>query len=444
MKGTIISTAFLGVEMKCARCHDAPSHRSTQEELFQLAAMLQQKPITVPLTSSVPMDRFHNLGRKPMITVTLKPGAKVEPKWPFAEFCDAATGKRLAEDPLDSRDQLAAIITAPQNERFAQVMANRIWKRFMGRGIVEPVDDWEKSKPTHPELLRWLGRELVRQNYDVKAFSRIILNSQAYQRSVDPSLHDASPLYIASYPRRISAEQLVDSLFAATGKLLKTEEVSLDIDGIRDLGNAITLGNPRRAWMLTSTSNERDRPSLNLPRVAAVADVLTAFGWRGARQDPLTQRDESPNSLQPAILANGVMTTWLSTLSDDHTLTEQVLLDQPLPQLVDHLFMRTLTRHPTVAELEKYVAYLKPGYDHRIVSLAVSQDQVQLKKPRINEKYISWSNHLDPQATTLRQEQESAARRGETPTLRLEANWRGRMEDVIWTVINAPEWVYIR
>jgi hypothetical protein len=79
---------------------------------------------------------------------------------------------RSPSDPKDTRDQLATMITAPQNERFAQVIANRIWSRFMGRGIVEPVDDWEKGKPTHPELLKWLGREFVRGGYDMKKLAR--------------------------------------------------------------------------------------------------------------------------------------------------------------------------------------------------------------------------------------------------------------------------------
>jgi hypothetical protein len=223
--------------------------------------MLGSKEIEVPKTSSVPMDRSKPAARKPLITVTLKPGTKVQPKWPFAEFCDEAAAK-LAEDPKDTRDQLAAMITAPQNERFAQVIANRIWSRFMGRGIVEPVDDWEKGKPTHPELLKWLGREFVRGGYDMKHLARLILNSHAYQRATDraegnqPALHQ---------PRAASpqAEQIVDSLFAATGKPFHTEEVCLDIDNTRDLKNAIHLGKPHRSWMLTSTSNERDRPSLS-------------------------------------------------------------------------------------------------------------------------------------------------------------------------------------
>ncbi|MEY5012277.1 MAG: hypothetical protein RLZZ253_3416 [Verrucomicrobiota bacterium] len=64
-KGTVVAAAFLGVEMKCARCHDAPAHASKQEHLFQLAALLANKPLTVPKTSSVPMDRLHTGSRKP-------------------------------------------------------------------------------------------------------------------------------------------------------------------------------------------------------------------------------------------------------------------------------------------------------------------------------------------------------------------------------------------
>ncbi len=71
---------------------------------------------------------------------------------------------------------------APRNERFSQVMANPRWKRLMGRGIVEPAEDWERGTPSHPELLRWLAREFVRGGYDVKQLSRLILNSHAYQR----------------------------------------------------------------------------------------------------------------------------------------------------------------------------------------------------------------------------------------------------------------------
>jgi len=436
-KGTIVSTAFLGVEMKCARCHDSPSHQSLQEDLFSLAAMLNTKELEVPMTSSVPMDKIHEAGRKPLIQVTLKPGSKVAPKWPFAEFCDEGAAS-LAQDKNDTRDKLAAMITAPQNERFAQVITNRVWARLMGRGIVEPVEDWEKGKPTHPELLRWLAREFVRGGYDVKELARIILNSQAYQRATDPVLRSTSPLFTSPAPRRLAAEQIVDSLFTATGKPFKTEEVSLDIDNLRDLKNSISLGQPHRSWMLTSTSNERDRPSLALPRIQAVADVLSSFGWRGSRQDPISRRDTDPNVLQPAILSNGTMGIWLTRLSDDHGVTQLALQKQSVEQLVDQLFLKLLTRKPTAEEEQLYVKHLSTGFDSRLQNPEPSNQPTT----RVREKFVSWSNHLDPEATLVRQEQEAAARHGDPPTEKLDAAWRTRLEDVLWAILNAPEWAF--
>jgi mono/diheme cytochrome c family protein len=437
-KGTIVSAAFLGVEMKCARCHDSPTNKSMQEDLFNLAAMLGAKEIELPLTSTVSTDKIVAAGRKPLIQVTLKPGTKVQPKWPFAEFCEESAGA-LAGDPKDTRDQLATMITVPQNERFAQVMANRIWSRFMGRGIVDPVDDWEKGRATHPELLRWLGREFVRGGYDVKKLSRIILNSAAYQRATDSTLKETSPLYTSPAPRRLYAEQIVDSLFAATGKPFHTEEICLDIDNTRDLKNAIHLGKPHRSWMLTSTSNERDRPSLNLPRIQAVTDVLAAFGWRGARQDPTSKRDSDPNVLQPAILSNGTVGIWLTRLSDDHGVTQLAMQDQNLDSFIDQLFLKLLTRYPSAEEKELYTRHLSAGFNSR---LNQPTQNASRQSTRTREKYVSWSNHLDSEATTVRMAQESAARAGDIPTDRLNAEWRQRLEDILWAMLNAPEWAF--
>ncbi|MBN9117851.1 MAG: DUF1553 domain-containing protein [Planctomycetes bacterium] len=437
MKGTVVAAAFLGVEMKCARCHDAPAHRSTQRELFQLAAMLGAKSLKVPATSSVPLDKVHEGGRKPLISVTLKPGTEVEAKWPFVQFAPEELGARLAEYPDDARDRLAALVTAPQNERFAQVMANRVWKRLMGRGIVEPAEDWERGKPSHPELLRWLGRAFVRDGYDVKALARLILNSHAYQRAVDPALKDTPVLFTAPAKRRLQAEQIVDSLFAATGKPFRLEEVSLDVDSVRELGTSITLGKPRRAWMLASTSNERDRPSLSLPRIQMVCDVLQAFGWRASRQDPTTVRELAPNVLQPAILQNGPVGLWLTRLSDDHGVTRLALDAKSVDELLDDLYMKLLTRKPTEKERKVHGDYLRAGFESRM--------RTPPAKPaarRQPEPYVSWSNHLNTEANSLKIREEEKARRGDPPTERLAPEWRERLEDVLWAVINSSEFVF--
>lgn len=434
-KGVIIASAFLGVQMKCARCHDAPAHQSTQKELFQLASLLAAGPLTVPKTSSVPQDKLHGLGRKPLISVTLQPGTKVEPAWPFTTFVPEST---TADTKTGPRERAAVLLTSPANERFAQVLANRLWRRIFGRGLVEPVDDWEKGEPSHPELLRYLGRELVRCGYDYKQLARLICNSHAYQRAVDPALAEPGPYFAAPARRRLGAEQIVDSLFLAAGKSMDTEEVCLDIDGSREMKNSITLGKPRRAWQFASTSNERDRPSLALPRVQAVVDVLEAFGWRPTRQDPRSTRDISPNVLQPAILANGTMSIWLTRLSDDHGVTRLALEKQKLNSLVEQLFLQVLTRKPRPQELASVMAYLSDGYDQRIVSNAA----LNRSTARLPPRYVSWSNHLTPEANEIKIQLEAAARRGDPPTPRLAGVWRERLEDVLWALLNDPEFVF--
>ena len=100
------------------------------------------------------------------------------------------------------------------------------------------------------------------------------------------------------------------------------EPLTLDINGRGTVATFLNLGTPRRAWQFTSLSNERDRPSLAIPKAQSVVDVLQTFGWRDARQDALTRRDHEPNVLQPSALANGIVGRRIAQLSDDSAFTE--------------------------------------------------------------------------------------------------------------------------
>jgi hypothetical protein len=131
------------------------------------------------------------------------------------------------------------------------------------------------------------------------------------------------------------------------------------------------------------------------------------------------------------------MGVWLTRLSDDHGITRLALKDQSFDAFLDALFLRLLTRPPTADERATYTAYLCDGFAERIRPATPRPPA-----PRVPEPYVSWSNHLDPKATTTRQRQEAAARQGEPPTDRLDPGWRSRLEDVLWALLNSPEFVF--
>jgi hypothetical protein len=439
-KAHIVAKAFLGIEMQCARCHDAPYHPFKQQNLFSLAAMLAKAPQTVPTTSTVPKAER---SRRPLIEVTLEPGARVEPAWPFADLAAADVPPGVLREPNNSRERLAAILTSPANERFAQVLVNRLWQRYLGWGLVEPVDDWTNGAPSHPELLQYLARELVTHDYDLKHVARLILHSHTYQRAVRPEgskqVGPEERAFASPARRRLTAEQLVDSLFLVVGKEYQCEQLCLDPEGRRPVTDFLNLGQPRRAWEFTSLSNERDRPALALPVAQSIVDVLTTFGWRDARPNPLTVREETPTPLQPLLLANGMVGSRITRLSDDSAITELCLEDRPLPDLVRSVFLQVLTRPPTDEEQQLFVDLLKDGYAERRVPGVAAK----AKRRPGQVSAVSWSNHLSPEATRIKMELERAARLGDPPTERLRGPWRERIEDMLWTLVNSPEFVFV-
>ncbi|MEM7011190.1 MAG: DUF1553 domain-containing protein [Verrucomicrobiota bacterium] len=327
----------------------------------------------MPASSQVPVEFFEDKQGDALIQVTLKPGEAVSPNWPFSEVTGAADGPeidRLMQKPDDHRERLAVLVTAPENQRFAQVIVNRLWRRLMGAGFVEPVHDWEGATPSHPQLLDWLAKELVTHNYDLRHVAELIMTSAAYQRKAIGHNLATSPdrrFFLAPDRRRLSAEQIVDSLYVVTGANMDLGELTFVHDGRRALSNRQTLGHPTRSWMLASLNNERDRPSLELPRAQVVTDVLEAFGWTGSRQMPVVKREREPNVLQPGILSNGVLVANLSRASLDSELA-QLAVDAESPEaLVETLFLRILTRRPNPSERAKFATALAAGFESRLM-----------------------------------------------------------------------------
>ena len=427
-KAHVLAKAFLAADMKCARCHDAPFHPYAQEDLFGLAALLSGKPQAIPATSTVPRQPG---GRQPAVSISLAAGEAVEPAWSLTEIAPLKLPEGLLPGKASPREQLAALITSPTNQRFAPVVANRLWHRYLGFGLVEPVDDWDGNpRRRNPGVLADLARELVIHDYDLKHVARLIFQSRAYQARTGGA---------GATARRMSAEQVLDSLFAAVGKPFRAEELCLDIDGRRPPSEFLNLGRPQRAWQLALPSNERDRPALTLPVVSSLTDALLAFGWRAARPDPITVREESITPLQPAQLANGLVVDGrIARLSDDGAITELCLKTQPADDLIRAVVLRVFSRPATESEVTRLVAYLGDTYPDRVVAGVAPRPPM-----RPSARRVSWSNHLHPDATTIQEEEERVVRRGDPPTGRLAPAFRERMEDVVWALVNSPEFVFL-
>ncbi len=445
-KAHVLASAFLGIELQCARCHDSPYHSTTQEDLYSLAAMLGRKNLSPPKTSRVPDAFFDAIqDRQSLIRVTLKPGVQVQPKWPFSEATgidDSGALDRWLADNDDSRERLALLITAPQNSRFPKVIANRIWQRLIGTGLVEPASDWEGNPPSHPELLDVIANHLVRHDYDLKSIIRLIMTSDLYARSASAQVAHSDPakrLFAGPDQRRMTAEQVVDSLFVATGREMDSEEVTFCRDGASPMSKQVSLGKPTRGWMFSGLQNERDRPSLSLPKAQAIVDVLEAFGWTGTRQQPIDRRSIEPTVLQPGILAGGTLSNSLIRAAHESTLAELAVEAKSAESLLDSLFLRILSRKPTSAERSDLLPVLNDGFTDRMVSA----DQVVMPKLDPPLPVSTWTNHLLPQANDIQLEWKARVRKGPPADPRLRPAWREAYEDMVWSLINHREFVWL-
>ncbi|MCA9036202.1 MAG: DUF1553 domain-containing protein, partial [Planctomycetaceae bacterium] len=444
-KSHILSGAFLGIDLQCARCHDSPYHSTLQRDLYSMAAMLDRKVVTVPASSRVPAAFFERKGRQPLIEATLKPDEPVPPVWPFQDLLDQGYAEQLShilQDSDDTREQFAVMLTSPFNRRFPRVLVNRVWKRLMGAGMVEPVHDWEGRDCSHPELMDWLADELVRNDYDLMSIVHIVMTSECYMReALGANLESTASGRFFNAPdrRRLTAEQIVDSLFAATGRKMETEELTFVYDGQRALGHRQTLGQPTRAWMFASLNNERDRPSLALPGAQSIVDVLEAFGWNGNRQQPIQVRESDPNVLQPGILANGSLTAALSRASFQSEVARLALESASPDELVEEWFLRLLSRYPTDRERILFSEALSQGFSNRVLTV----DPESFPKPPETLPLVTWFNHLRSETTVIQQEHERRVKQGPPTDPRLETKWREIYEDFIWSLINHGEFVWV-
>ena len=191
-----VSQSFLGINMKCASCHDSFIDRWKLSEAYGLAAIYSSRPLEI------------NRCDKPI-------GQQAVASWLFPEIGQvdpkAAQPERLK--------QLAALMTHPQNGRTTRTIVNRLWQRLMGRGIVHPADAMQ-TEPWNTDLLDYLAAHLAEHEYDLKQTLALIATSQAYQshsQVVTKGIDDHGYVYAGPRAKRLTAEQFVDAIWQITG-----------------------------------------------------------------------------------------------------------------------------------------------------------------------------------------------------------------------------------
>lgn len=205
---------FLGLRIQCAKCHNHPFESITQHDYYSLAASfarVRSKGKQFGLDDEIIYVDRQGEVQHPLTRKNLEP---------------AAFGRSLktSRPEDDRRVELADWLTAPDNRWFARSTANRVWAHLMGRGIVDPVDDFrDTNPPSHPELLDELARQFVASGYRLKPLVRLIATSRTYQTSADgrqpqsPSGGDPARYFTRATIRMLTAEQAVDAISAVVG-----------------------------------------------------------------------------------------------------------------------------------------------------------------------------------------------------------------------------------
>lgn len=203
-----LSQLLLGVRIECAQCHHHPSERWGQADYVALAGFF----------TGVSLKKLPN-GEQAIVA---RGGEDLPHPRTKAPVAARALGAEPADfaGVTDRRRVLANWMTASENPYFAKAIANRLWAHYFGRGLIEPIDDIRDTNPaTNQPLLDALAEHLRNVNYDLRAFTRTLLNSRAYQLSAVPNAsnkHDSQNFSHAAF-KTLPAEVLLDAICQSTG-----------------------------------------------------------------------------------------------------------------------------------------------------------------------------------------------------------------------------------
>ena len=209
---------FLGFRMQCAKCHNHPFERWTQDDYYGMAAWFAQvktkpEPVigTRPAGPNATAAEVVFNSRAGEVTQP-RTGKTMKPRYVGVGEVDVKPGE-------DRREVLAKWLTSPENPFFAKSVANRVWFHLMGKGIVDPVDDFRDSNPScNDELLDALAKDFAAKKFDMKYLVKTIMKSRTYQLSAMPTdtNRDDTKYFSHAVTKLLTAEQLLDSICDVT------------------------------------------------------------------------------------------------------------------------------------------------------------------------------------------------------------------------------------
>lgn len=323
--------AFLGLSINCAKCHNHPLEKWTNDQYFGMANMFAR-------VRSKGWGGDYRSGDGLRIVFSDTQGELIQPSKGKPQPPRPLDGAALPfADVSDRRVALAAWLVAPENPYFTRTIVNRVWANFLGVGLVEKVDDMRLTNPaSNDRLLQSLADYLVAEKYDLKQLMRVILKSATYQRSSQPTPANAPDerFYSRYYPKRLKAELLLDAITTVTGvpsefkkadnkpyppgtRALQLPDSSVDSYFLR------TFGRPER--LITCECERSDEPSMT--QVLHLANGDTLNGKLRATGNRIDQ--------------------WLAAGASDAAIAEE-------------LYLLALSRLPTAREQAQFAEILGP------------------------------------------------------------------------------------
>ncbi|HWG47962.1 MAG TPA: DUF1549 and DUF1553 domain-containing protein [Gemmataceae bacterium] len=315
--------SFLGVQLQCAQCHNHPFTEWKQNEYWGMAAFFTKvrfegNPRQAARQGGTVQVHEGGKGRQVRLPISAK---RVPPK-----FFQGEEPKLSSSDAY--RPVLANWMTSPKNPYFSKAMVNRTWAQFFGRGIVNPVDDMhDGNQPSHPQLLADLSSQFAANGFDVKHLIRGICNSETYQRTSKPSAgnRDAGPeLFSRMAVKVMTPEQMFDSLGQVLG--------------------APTPGNRPRRQGAAAIRFRNITPRM----------LFVNFFKGDENADPTEYQAGIPQVLR---LMNA------PRLNNAAMLTPVLKSGKSQTQIVEHLYLTTLSRRPTPHELDRTLALVRKYHD---------------------------------------------------------------------------------